>query len=187
MKEDILNQLESFHKVKSEEGNKDAPLALVVDGKALEIALRSDVKDQFLPLAVNCASVICCRVSPKQKALVGHFLHPIHIESNRYAYSFFSFRQMRVNHTNVPIQITRLVKEHTGRTTLAIGDGANDVGMIQEADIGVGISGMEGMQVSFTDGFWSISGEPFFVHLDFALGSVSDASFCQVLVSDIFQ
>jgi len=30
---------------------------------------------------------------------------------------------------------------------LAIGDGANDVGMIQEADIGVGISGCEGMQV----------------------------------------
>ncbi|XP_004295474.1 PREDICTED: putative phospholipid-transporting ATPase 4 [Fragaria vesca subsp. vesca] len=111
MKEDILNQLEGFQKVKSEEGNKDAPLALIVDGKALEIALRSDVKDQFLPLAVDCASVICCRVSPKQKAL-----------------------------------ITRLVKKHTGKTTLAIGDGANDVGMIQEADIGVGISGMEGMQ-----------------------------------------
>jgi P-type E1-E2 ATPase len=32
--------------------------------------------------------------------------------------------------------------------TLAIGDGANDVGMIQEADIGIGINGMEGMQVS---------------------------------------
>lgn len=47
------------------------------------------------------------------------------------------------------LQITRLVKEHTGKTTLAIGDGANDVGMIQEADIGVGISGMEGMQVRF--------------------------------------
>lgn len=30
---------------------------------------------------------------------------------------------------------------------MAIGDGANDVGMIQEADIGVGISGVEGMQV----------------------------------------
>lgn len=45
------------------------------------------------------------------------------------------------------IQMTRLVKEYTGKTTLAIGDGANDVGMIQEADIGVGISGMEGMQV----------------------------------------
>jgi len=40
------------------------------------------------------------------------------------------------------------VKEGTGKTTLAIGDGANDVGMIQEADIGIGISGVEGMQVS---------------------------------------
>ena len=44
-------------------------------------------------------------------------------------------------------QITKLVKEGTGKTTLGIGDGANDVGMIQEADIGVGISGVEGMQV----------------------------------------
>lgn len=31
-------------------------------------------------------------------------------------------------------------------TTLAIGDGANDVSMIQAADVGVGISGEEGLQ-----------------------------------------
>lgn len=43
------------------------------------------------------------------------------------------------------------MKEGTGKTTLAIGDGANDVGMIQEADIGVGISGVEGMQVRTND------------------------------------
>ena len=49
---------------------------------------------------------------------------------------------------NTWFQVTRLVKEGTGKTTLGIGDGANDVGMIQEADIGVGISGVEGMQVS---------------------------------------
>ena len=49
------------------------------------------------------------------------------------------------------LQVTRLVKEGTGKTTLAIGDGANDVGMIQEADIGVGISGVEGMQVGTKD------------------------------------
>lgn len=30
---------------------------------------------------------------------------------------------------------------------LAIGDGANDVGMIQAANVGVGISGVEGAQV----------------------------------------
>ncbi|ESW22941.2 hypothetical protein PHAVU_004G008301 [Phaseolus vulgaris] len=46
------------------------------------------------------------------------------------------------------MQVTRLVKLGTGKTiTLCIGDGANDVGMLQEADIGVGISGAEGMQV----------------------------------------
>lgn len=42
-----------------------------------------------------------------------------------------------------------MVKKGINRTTLAIGDGANDVGMLQEADIGVGISGVEGMQVTF--------------------------------------
>ncbi|KAF3552269.1 hypothetical protein DY000_02010570 [Brassica cretica] len=49
--------------------------------------------------------------------------------------------------------ITRLAKEGTGKTTLAIGDGANDVGMIQEADIGVGISGVEGMQAVMASDF----------------------------------
>ncbi|KAK3240825.1 hypothetical protein CYMTET_49367 [Cymbomonas tetramitiformis] len=41
--------------------------------------------------------------------------------------------------------ITAAVKD-AGFKTLAIGDGANDVGMIQEADIGIGISGQEGQQ-----------------------------------------
>ena len=31
--------------------------------------------------------------------------------------------------------------------TLAIGDGANDVAMIQQAHVGVGITGREGLQV----------------------------------------
>lgn len=48
------------------------------------------------------------------------------------------------------MQVTRLVKVKTGKTTLSIGDGANDVSMLQESDIGVGISGVEGMQVYST-------------------------------------
>ena len=35
---------------------------------------------------------------------------------------------------------------HPEPVTLAIGDGANDVTMIQEAAVGVGISGKEGLQ-----------------------------------------
>ncbi|OXB70903.1 UNVERIFIED_CONTAM: hypothetical protein H355_005485, partial [Colinus virginianus] len=65
----------------------------------------------FVDLATSCQAVICCRVTPKQKAL-----------------------------------IVQLVKKHRKATTLAIGDGANDVNMIKTADIGVGISGLEGVQ-----------------------------------------
>lgn len=42
--------------------------------------------------------------------------------------------------------IVKVVKEELKMRTLAIGDGANDVSMIQTADIGIGISGQEGMQ-----------------------------------------
>ena len=38
-----------------------------------------------------------------------------------------------------------MIKEKEGKkTTLSIGDGANDVNMILEAHVGVGISGKEG-------------------------------------------
>lgn len=43
-------------------------------------------------------------------------------------------------------EIVRLVKSRTGCISLAVGDGANDVAMIKEAHVGVGIYGEEGMQ-----------------------------------------
>ncbi|NWV25828.1 AT8B3 ATPase, partial [Origma solitaria] len=69
------------------------------------------VEKAFVDLATSCQAVICCRVTPKQKALM-----------------------------------VQLVKKHKKAVTLAIGDGANDVNMIKTADIGVGISGLEGLQ-----------------------------------------
>lgn len=57
------------------------------------------------------SSVICCRVSPKDKET-----------------------------------LTRMVKEW-GRT-LAVGDGANDVNMINAANVGVGVKGIEGSQAT---------------------------------------
>lgn len=45
------------------------------------------------------------------------------------------------------MQLVQLLKSCDYRT-LAIGDGGNDVMMIQQADIGVGISGREGLQAA---------------------------------------
>jgi magnesium-transporting ATPase (P-type) len=88
--------------------------ALVIEGSALAHFLGDDLLEEMLfAVASNCESVIACRVSPKQKAL-----------------------------------LVKLVKQFVSPVpvTLAIGDGANDVGMIQEAHVGVGISGLEGQQ-----------------------------------------
>lgn len=70
--EDILCQIRSCYQEIDKEKSNEVPYALILDGKALEIALKShdDTKQEFLQLAVCCDSVICCRVSPKQKALV---------------------------------------------------------------------------------------------------------------------
>ncbi|KAL4790404.1 hypothetical protein BDV19DRAFT_372322 [Aspergillus venezuelensis] len=88
-------------------------MALVIDGRSLTFALEKDMEKLFLDLAVQCKAVVCCRVSPLQKALV-----------------------------------VKLVKRHLKSLLLAIGDGANDVSMIQAAHVGVGISGVEGLQAA---------------------------------------
>ncbi len=94
--------------------NAEIDRAFVIEGSALAHFLGDpNLEELLFSVASSCESVIACRVSPKQKAL-----------------------------------LVKLVKQFVVPTpvTLAIGDGANDVGMIQEAQIGVGISGLEGQQ-----------------------------------------
>lgn len=45
-------------------------------------------------------------------------------------------------------EVVTLIKKQKGYLTAAIGDGANDVSMIQEADVGIGIMGKEGLQAA---------------------------------------
>ncbi|BGP51086.1 phospholipid transporting ATPase [Rhodotorula kratochvilovae] len=94
---------------------KSDGFAVVIDGETLRYALDLALKPMFLELTTQCNAVVCCRVSPSQKALT-----------------------------------VKLVKEGKNAMTLAIGDGANDVAMIQEAHIGVGIAGLEGAQASMS-------------------------------------
>ena len=50
-------------------------------------------------------------------------------------------------------QVVSDVKQLKNVRTLAIGDGANDVAMIQSADVGIGIFGNEGRQASMNADF----------------------------------
>ncbi len=46
-----------------------ATFAVVIDGDSLRYALQPSLKRLFLSLGTQCTAVICCRVSPSQKAL----------------------------------------------------------------------------------------------------------------------
>ncbi|KAK2048856.1 phospholipid-translocating P-type ATPase [Colletotrichum somersetense] len=50
-------------------------------------------------------------------------------------------------------EIAKLIKEYTKKRVCCIGDGGNDVSMIQAADVGVGIVGKEGRQASLAADF----------------------------------
>lgn len=50
-------------------------------------------------------------------------------------------------------EVVRLIQTHTKKRTCAIGDGGNDVSMIQTADVGIGIVGKEGQQASLAADF----------------------------------
>ncbi|KAI8337498.1 hypothetical protein BC941DRAFT_425393 [Chlamydoabsidia padenii] len=99
---------------KSRSNQQQLEHALVIEGGALaQIYETEEYKSKLLQVALQCKSVVCCRVSPLQKALV-----------------------------------VELVRRGQGAVTLAVGDGANDVSMIQAANVGVGIAGQEGVQAS---------------------------------------
>lgn len=49
--------------------------------------------------------------------------------------------------------VVTLIQRHTGLRTAAVGDGGNDVAMIQAADAGIGIVGKEGKQASLAADF----------------------------------
>ncbi|KAG2282894.1 hypothetical protein Bca52824_054114 [Brassica carinata] len=109
--EDVSRSLERVLLTMRNTTSEPKDVAFVIDGWALEIAVKHHRKD-FVELAILSRTAICCRVTPSQKA-----------------------------------QLVEILKSCDYRT-LAIGDGGNDVRMIQQADIGVGISGREGLQAA---------------------------------------
>lgn len=110
---------ENYKKIETSTNNK---FALIIDGRSLALYLDNQkvgLSKELINLCLKCEAVICCRLSPLQKA-----------------------------------QIVKLVKESKDTPiTAAIGDGANDVSMIQEAHIGIGIFGKEGKSAAISSDF----------------------------------
>lgn len=107
----MTGSMEELQKAIDDHNPPSGNFGIVIDGDALKIALKDEYRMKFLLLCKACRAVLCCRVSPAQKAAV-----------------------------------VSLVKNTLDVMTLAIGDGSNDVAMIQAADVGVGIAGEEGRQ-----------------------------------------
>ncbi|KAF4433703.1 phospholipid-transporting ATPase DNF3 [Fusarium acutatum] len=95
---------------------------VVIDGQTLAAVEKSpELSATFFTVMLQVNSVICCRASPAQKALL------------------------------VSTVRSRLKKYHGRKRrglTLAIGDGANDLAMISASHVGIGISGKEGLQAA---------------------------------------
>ncbi|KAI8815517.1 uncharacterized protein EV422DRAFT_502297 [Fimicolochytrium jonesii] len=109
---ELKRQLEEYIEDLSGAGPAQSP-TLIIPGATLTTLFthKPALPQLLLRLSQLCTTVIACRVTPIQKALV-----------------------------------VQLVQENLKCTTLAIGDGANDVSMIQAANVGVGVVGREGTQ-----------------------------------------
>lgn len=102
-----ISDIEQYRKENLQQGQR---LSIIIDGPTLSFVLSSQpLSYKFFRLGLLADSVVCCRVSPKQKA-----------------------------------DVVGLAKKNGKWITLSIGDGANDVPMIMEAHIGVGVRGKEG-------------------------------------------
>lgn len=149
----ILVNEESFEETREFLSRTDSSSnsALVVDGRSLQYALTPELRRDFMRIALKCKSVICCRVSPFQKA-----------------------------------EMVQLVKDLTGEVALAIGDGANDVAMIRTANIGVGISGSEGLQAAHSADY-TISQFRFLARLLLVHGSWSMTRLRQMILYSFYK
>ena len=124
---------QSLERFKSYRNEKE--LAMIVEGPALEVILYDDKNFQKRSKQPN--------ISNNQKNLaLADKTQKIFLEIAEMCKTIICCRVS----PGEKREIVRLVKNSTKKVTLSIGDGANDVPMILEANIGVGLYGEEGIQ-----------------------------------------
>ena len=128
-----------------------AKFALIISSDELNIlALNYELEILFYELASRCNSVLCCRATPIQKAKMVHLIQRFtKIQEHKGANYYKYLNQQDIYHNFEEEKNKKIIGPlKDSITTLAIGDGANDVNMITSAHIGVGIIGVEGKQAA---------------------------------------
>ena len=70
--------------------------AIVIDGETLRYALdeRNNLRELFLNLGCQCETVVCCRVSPAQKAQTVKLASCICFDFFQYLYAYIRLRKV---------------------------------------------------------------------------------------------
>lgn len=146
---------------------------LVVDGHTLSHILGTNLEPLLAELGTYCRSVCVCRASPSQKACIVKLMKE---------------HEMKLavgNATGVVARKRRFEKQVSSKM-LSIGDGANDVAMIQAADVGVGIMGKEGRQAVNNSDF-AFSQFRYLVRLLLVHGQLSDYRLSNLIVYSFYK
>lgn len=151
---------------------------LVVDGPSLIHILKKEqsgtkLEELLAELASLSGAVIVCRSSPSQKAAIVRLMDD------------FEMRKAEGTGSALMKWIRRQNKKVKGKS-LAIGDGANDVAMIQAANVGIGIAGKEGRQ-AVNNSDYAISQFRFVVRLLLVHGQLSHYRLARLIKYSFFK
>ncbi|XP_046386255.1 probable phospholipid-transporting ATPase IIB isoform X3 [Ischnura elegans] len=132
---------------------KKQDCALVITGDSLEVCLRY-YEQELMELACASPGVVCCRCSPTQKAQVARL---VRARAHGGGWSPGG-GGVSVSGANGEGGVSSGGGSRSGGgrwrgAVAAVGDGGNDVSMIQAADAGIGIAGSEGRQASLAADF----------------------------------
>ncbi|KAL6948829.1 hypothetical protein ACO0QE_001303 [Hanseniaspora vineae] len=92
----------------------------------------------------------------------------------------------RASPSQKALMVSSIKETDKNMVTLAIGDGANDIAMIQSADIGVGIAGKEGLQASRSSDY-SIGQFRFLLKLLLVHGRYNYSRTCKFVLSTFYK
>ena len=129
--------------------NIPSRFALIISSDELNIlSLNYELEILFYELSSRCNSVLCCRVSPIQKAKMVHLIQRFTKLEHKKGSNYYKYLNQDQKFSDEDSQQKKMDPIRDSVITLAIGDGANDVNMITSAHVGVGIIGVEGKQAA---------------------------------------